>query len=163
MKQEGTRDLSHLNNMRPHNLLFTVYPNPHPPWPPPPPHTISPLSLSLSLCTNNPSFTFSNISSLRLSLSVSLPHSLSSFSIRYFCLCLSFFSLPPSFLPFSGPHVLSHLQHFFFFLLLSCHVSCCCLSSTSSLTNRKMKAGRGRIKVRKLSGFIWKRLRKREV
>lgn len=96
MKQEGTRDLSHLNNMRPHNLLFTVYPNPHPPWPPPPPHTISPLSLSLSLCTNNPSFTFSNISSLRLSLSVSLPHSLSSFSIRYFCLCLSFF-FPPSF------------------------------------------------------------------
>lgn len=30
MKQEGTRDLGHLDNMRPHNLLFTVYPNPFP-------------------------------------------------------------------------------------------------------------------------------------
>ncbi len=129
MKQEGTRDLGHLDNMRPHNLLFTAYPN-----------RLS-LPLSLPLSTLTISFTISNISSLRLSLFPSCTiffFTMSRLSSIRFSVCACHFLsliLPPSFCP---PVALSYC-HICMFLLLGCHVPCFCLSHTSFLANRKMR------------------------
>lgn len=147
MKQEGTRDLGHLDNMRPHNLLFTAYPNP------------------LPLHTNNLLHYFKYFIPQALSLFPSCTVfffflcDVSSQFYQIFCLCLSF-SLPntPSFfLPSSGPLILSHLHVF------AAWLSCPMFLPQPHIVSHKQRDEEGggeRNRENRKSGLIRRRLRK---